>query len=49
MLTQSMGVGETLGAVQTVMPLDTVVKGVDMSAESELGAEALVAGWENTG
>ena len=49
MLAQSMCVGEAFDAVDTVVPLDTVMKGVDVSAESETGAEALVAGGESTG
>lgn len=48
-MAQSMCVGEAFDAVDTVVPLDTVMKGVDVSAESETGAEALVAGGESTG
>ena len=49
MLTQCMSIGEALGTVQTVVALDTVMKGVDMSAESELRAESLVTGQKGTG
>jgi hypothetical protein len=44
-----MCVGEALGAVEAVVALDAVVKGVDMSAEGELRAESLVAGGKGTG
>ena len=49
MLAQSMSVGEAFGTLQTVVSLDAVVEGVDMPAEGELRAEALVAGGEDTG
>lgn len=48
-MAESVSVGEAFDAVETVMSLDTVMVGVDMSAEGEAGAESLVAGRESTG